>query len=226
MIKKLFASIILAAMILSAVSCGSDDSAETTQDTAQTTTDSSDTTETENSTSAEGDTVVVTASSATALEVLNAGIEKIANITSGTLYAKPALDSNREMAIPSLCSYFGYNVTFGSDGMPAAPEGFDENVAEYALYKPVAGTDVMEIDVIKFNATASTDYVDTLCQARMSKIKSDYESNKNYDTDGTKKKHVDAMKYEIYGEYAIIVCAESSEEAFTAAKAAIDLKKS
>ncbi len=222
--KKLLSALLLAAIVISAVSCTGGDTADTTAADTKSEITTAATTETpvsgDDTTEASGDTVE---STATALEVLNASVTKIANITGGTVYAEPEADGALKMDAITFSTFFGYTFKFGDDGLPAYPDAY-ASIDNYALRKPNASTDVLEVDVIKFKSGTDEAVIKELCEGRITKIKNDFANNAHYDTTGEKKKHVDALAYKVIGSYAVIACAENSTEVFAAAEVAINAK--
>ncbi len=204
MFKRLICTLILSAVVVCAVSCGSSDDADTTVSQTEAVTDAA-------AVGGEYDSV------ATATEVLNEAMTKINDMTDGKLYEYPDMDAI------TFSTYFGYDFDFDDEGNPMYPAAY-EMIEGYALRMPTASTDVMEIDVIKFKAGTEQANMKEICELRLTKIKNNYESNANYDTDGSKKKHVDAAQFNLYGTYAVIICAENNTEAFAAAETMLKAK--
>ncbi len=222
--KKLLSALLLAAVLISAVSCTGGDASDTTAaDTKSETTTAATTEAPESSdeTQSPGSTDKIE-STATGLEVLNAALAKVEGLPAGIVYAMPEESEAKALNEATFSTYFGYKLAF-DNGKPAFPAVHAE-IESYALRKPSSSMDVIEVDVIKFKPTATDDIIKELCDARVTKIKNDYANNAHYDTEGANKKHVDAVTYKVFGSYAVIICAENNAAAFTAAEDAINAK--
>ncbi len=216
MFKKIMTALILAAVLVSVVSCTPEDGAVTTDITG--------TSAVTDAATGAPETEAEKESTATSLEVLNAAVAEVKNITDGTVCAEPEADEAKKMEAVTFSTFFGYSLSIGDDGMPTYPEIYS-SIENYAVRIPVASTDVMEVDVIKFKSGTAASDMEALCQSRMTKIKNDYASNANYDADGSKKKHVDGMTFKLFDNYAVLICADDTTAAFAAAEELINSKK-
>lgn len=225
--KKLFSILLLAATVLSCIctsSCASETSDDdekgdgSKQNNAATAGDESGEQTSDETTG--GATVDIEAK-ADCNDVLNAIYNSYSDFPDMKYYSKPATDEKAEMKVNEAPSFFGWDMKFSDDGDILYPDDY-EKLEAYAIATPTGALEVQEICVFKFkNGTLEYD-MQQICQSRITKIKSNYASNANYDTDKSKKTIVDVCAYKIIGRYGIIVCAANPDAAFAVAETTIN----
>ncbi len=157
-------------------------------------------------------------------EVLEAVYNSYSEFPSMKYYSKPATDERAEIKANEFCSFFGMDMNITDEGDILYPDDYSKLDA-YAICTPTGALDVQEICVFKFKSGTLEYDMQELCQARITKIKSNYANNANYDTDKSKKAIVDVCAYKIIGRYAVIVCAANPDAAFAIAENTIKAAK-
>lgn len=218
--KRLFSAIILASVILSSVyatSCS--DNAKNTDEAGTSTVNATDTdnagNDSDNALTTETVSEDYANSKATVFEVVDLIYKSYSDFPNIKKYSKPEADGSTEMKANEFSSFFGYALVFGEDGI-AYPDVYNK-LESYAIYTPTASLDVHEICVFKFKNSTPSFEISQLCEDRITKIKSNYASNENYDTDKSKKPIVESCTYKVFGSYAVLVCAANPSAALDAA---------
>lgn len=227
--KKIFSILLLAATVLSCIctsSCVSknaddDENGDGSKQNNTATAGNESGEQTEDET---GGVTVDVEAKADCNDVLNEIYNSYSDFPDMKYYSKPATDEKAEMKANEVPSFFGWDMKFSDDGDILYPDDY-EKLEAYAIATPTGALEVQEICVFKFkNGTLEYD-MQQICQARITKIKSNYASNANYDTDKSKKAIVDVCAYKIIGRYGIIVCAANPDAAFAVAETAINSAK-
>lgn len=229
--KKIFSILLLAATVLSCICTSSCMSEMTDDDEKNNDSKKDDVTtaagESGEQTSAEtngGGAVAVGEAKADCNDVLDAIYNSYSDFPDMKYYSMPATDEKKEMKANEFSSFFGFDMEISDEGDILYPADH-EKLEAYAISTPTGALEVQEICVLKFKDGTLVYDMQQLCEARITKIKSNYASNANYDTDKSKKAIVDICAYKIIGRYGVIVCAANPNAAFDVAKTAINSAK-